>query len=1143
MKWTDSQNAVIKHSGSNLLVSAGAGSGKTTVMVEHIIRKIKAGASIDKMLIVTFTTAAAHSMKEKIADALDSAIAEGENTEFLSHQRALVDRADISTIHAYCTKLLKKYYFKTPLSPDFKIVDSTTEAILKKQALTEVIEQASKEFEDGLFDDYGTFFSTFVVQRNDYAIENNILDLYKFLEYVPQKDEFKEICLNQASGTQSQDFILEYIKDATHKLKAYTDILYQEYSNTIIADKLPDWSDNLSGFFNRILVADSLNEVKEILDEKLTIKLKKSTSKKQDVSDFNALVAEFSIHTEIIKKVREKLKKLLKSIFDDDDNSYIAINVLFELVMRFSARFEQLLLEAGGTTYNGLLNYTIKLLNENADILSALQNDTEFIFVDEYQDVNDPLDWIVHKLSHEDNLFFVGDVKQSIYGFMLAKPEHFMQKYNQYKQSSALGTVVDLANNFRSNVQVIDGINFIFSKCMNAKDNDIEYDSAAELKPNSDTSTPQYNPWIADNSCANEFLICLSDKENKANDEATLIANRIKSLVGKKMHDPSSGEEREITYGDFAILTRKNASAAFFCRKLSSLGIPASLNSGSLEYENEELVIFSLLCVLAQKLSDVDLLAVMLSCIGGFSAEELSQIKLNTNEKYFWNRLVSYNNNDLIKEKIDAFIARIQKYQELVLSMPLYEFIELAYNETGYIYHLASLSGGETHLAAMDKFIACARSYTENVGGGLYDFINYYKQKIKSSGSEAEPAVIDKNDNSVHCLTIHKSKGLEFPIVILANASRNFSGGNNKEAPSISISDKLGIAFKKLNVKSDTTQKLDTFSSVANKLEKKQRELNEELRLLYVALTRAQSKLIICAAEQSENTLLAKLNFPDRVDFLNFSSYSSIILPLLTFHKDGKALREFAQIAHEPIFTHCNWTVEVFNGVLSTQIASKFEPNEVEFNKAAYVKKLNDALSWEYDYASAILQRTKISPSKHSSLHQRIMLRKPAFEDKEYVGAQKGTVVHFFMEHVDFAGPCAIEQANQMLLQGIISKQEFDALPLEQIDAFLASSLCTRIKNSSNVNRERSFCKLVPIEESGDEALIQGIIDCYFFEGDNIVLLDYKTDIIHTTISEQAEKHRAQLLLYAQALEALYPKSSVSAYVYFFNANDFVQIK
>ncbi len=1142
MEWTKSQRAVIEHSGNNLLVSAGAGSGKTTVMVEHIIRKIKAGTPIDRMLIVTFTTAAAHSMKEKISEAIESA-AEAENNEELLKQLSLVDRADISTIHAYCTKLLKKYYFKTPLTPDFKIIDSTTESILKKQALTEVIEQASKEFEDGLFDDYGTFFSTFIKQRNDSAIENNILDLFKFLEYVPQKDAFKNLALDKAKNSSHKEYILNYIKNVTYKMKNYADILYQEYANTLIAPKLPKWSDDLTDYFNSILNTKTLEEAIEALNTKATIKISKSTVKKYDVSDFNKVVDEFSLHTNIITKIRNKLKDQLKIVYSDDDNAFVAINVLFELTARFSARFEDLLLEQGGTTYGGLLTYTIRLLSENADILQSLKNETDYIFVDEYQDVNDPLDWIVANISRGDNLFFVGDVKQSIYGFMLAKPERFTGKYNNYKNSSVLGKVIDLANNFRSNTQVIDGINFIFSHLMNAKDNDIEYDSAAELKPGEDTSTPQYSPWIADNSCANEFLICLSDKENKANDEAALIANRIKSLVGKKIHDPSSGEIREITYGDFAILTRKNATAAFFCRSLSKLGIPTSLNSGTLEYENVELVIFSLLCLLVQKRSDIDLLAVLLSCIGGFSAEELSQIKLCTNKKYFWDRLISYDKQDQIKEKIDAFISKIKKYQTLALSMPIYEFIELVYNETGYIYHLASLSGGEIHLAAMDKFIACARTFSTNVSGNLYDFINYYKQKSKSGGSEAEPAVIDKNENSVHCLTIHKSKGLEFPIVILANASRRFSSGNNKEVPSITISDNLGIAFKKLDFGDNSTKKLDTFSHVANKIDKKRRESNEELRLLYVALTRAQSKLIITAAEEKESNLKDKLNFPHTINFLNFSSYSHVILPLLTYHKDGEELRKFATIDHSPIFTRSNWTIEVFENVSASAVTTKFDIVPDDFDKAAFTKKLEEALSWQYEYQSAISQRTKISPSKHSDLHQRILLRKPAFEDIEYVGAQKGTVVHFFMEHVDFCGDCAKVQADKMLLEGIISKAEYDALPFEQIDAFLASPLCQRIKNSQSVNRERSFCKLVPIEESGDEALIQGTIDCYFFEGDDIVLLDYKTDVIHTNIKVQAEKHRAQLLLYAQALEALYPKSKVSAYVYFFNANDFVQIK
>ncbi len=1144
MKWTDSQLAVIEHKNNNLLVSAGAGSGKTTVMVEHILKKIQEGHSIENMLIVTFTNAAAYSMKEKIADILDaSAVEDEDNSAFLLKQRALVDRADICTIHAYCTKLLKKYYFKTPLPPDFKIIDSTNEAILKKQAIDEIIEQASKQFEDGLFDDYGIFFSTFVKQKNDCAIANNILDLYKFLEYIPQKDKFKEFSLNETGSSHHEDYIITHVKNAVHRLKAYADVLFEQYSASPIFSALPLWSDGLNEYFDNILTKETLDEVYIALCEKAAFKIAKSRKKSDEATIFNVAAEEFSIHTDVIKKIRDNLIKHLKNVSADDDNSSIAINVLFELTHRFSSRFEELLLEAGGTTYGGLLNYTIRLLSENEDILENLKNETDFIFVDEYQDVNDMLDWIVHKLSRGNNLFFVGDVKQSIYGFMLARPEHFTQKYNEYKKTSALGTVIDLANNFRSNKEVIDGINFIFSNLMNAEDNDIEYDSAAALKPSDDLTSPQHKKGVLDQNSANEFLVCISDKENKASDEAVLIANRIKAIIGQKITDPSSGTERTVTYGDIAILTRNNSSAAFFCRKLEALGIPASLNSGTLEFDNEELVIFSLLCVLTQKRSDIDLLSVLLSCIGGFSAEELSQIKIKTDNEYFWDRLISYPENDPIKEKIDAFIKKIDSYRSLSLTMPLFEFIEYVYNETGYIFRLAAMPGGEVHLAAMDKFIACAKTYVTNVGGGIYDFISYYKQKIKSSGSEAEPAVIDKNDNSVHCLTIHKSKGLEFPIVILAGASRNFTSGNNKSAPTISISDKLGISFKKLITQRDTTQKLDTFSSVAQKLEENRTRANEELRLLYVALTRAQSKLIICASEESENTLLAKLNFPDRINFLRFSSYSAIILPLLAFHKDGDELRAFANISQEPIFTKSNWTISVFNPLSSQAVLQKYSHSSQTFDKAAFVNKLESALNWEYPYKSAITQRTKISPSKHSAVHQRIMLRKPAFEDVEYVGAQKGTVVHFFMEHVDFSGPCALEQANTMLLQGIISKQEYDALPFEQIDAFLASPLCQRIKNSKSVNRERSFCKLVPIQESGDEALIQGIIDCYFFEGNDIVLLDYKTDVIRTTIEEQAQKHRSQLLIYASALEALYPKSKVSAYVYFFNANDFVQIK
>ncbi len=1140
-KWTEHQASVIEHKNKNLLVSAAAGSGKTAVMIEHIYTQIvKHNATIDRMLVATYTNAAAASMKEKLINKLDSAYEENPDDTRLLKQKQMVDRSDISTLHSYCIKTLRKYYFYTPLSPDFRIFQGTQLKMLSNSALEQIIEEAAKKYNDGMFPEYDAILKQFAGAKNDRLLEELIYKLHSALSPLPHPDEFKEHILNLYSdpnGSLWYDFILSYCKDMLKNACELCEKIKTKYLYTDIGEKCSVYIDKIITLLENGYTKNSLDEIlTEISITFPSIRGIDTSLNKKPLAD----------NINVVKEIRENVKDLCASVKNRNLTFlYPAINGLFKLHSDYAQRLEELMLNEGGTDFDSVLRYMLQLIEENPDILEDIRNNTDYIYIDEYQDINALQNYIIELISKGDNMFFVGDIKQSIYGFNYARPDLFKDKMHLYQENND-GRRINLMNNFRSYPEILEGVNFIFENIMFKEDiSEIIYDSDAALYPSPDKEFLQHRDCIYNNGTpeiANEILYI--DTENYS--EAEAIAIRIKELLNTEIIDPKTNTKRPVQYGDIAILARQKKYASLLESVFKAHSIPLSAQKND-EQDNSDSVsaIIALLNLLILRRSDIDLITVLLSNIGMFTPTELALIRAENQNSSFYDAFMEYDKKPSIKKKKDDFLELLNKLEVIQKSMALADFIEYIYNETGYIYHTAFLSDNSSEIKSYNNLLAAARSYSEFADGTLRGFLNYYENL--SSYTEEVPFALDENDNSVHFMTIHKSKGLEFPIVFVMSMNAGKGGGNK----SYLFNESLGFGFNYKSI--DQHGKRSNENSIAktaisilqNKL-----EAAEDMRVFYVALTRAKNKLILSCPILKKK--LSSFNIiPHQANLRIYSSYSQLVLPLIFNHIDGAPLREYINDVdyyvdeEQYIFDKSKWLIRIFEENCQAEFFEiETSTEEVQaFDKKSYLEKVNEAFLWKYEYALATTARTKRSPSK-SQIRSKIPLRRPKFEDKEFKGAQKGTVVHFFMEHVSFnSNLSAKEQADDMLKTGILTQKEYDALPFKNLERFMASPFVQRMRNSDRICRERSFCQIVPFEDTGDEALVQGIIDCYFFEDDDIILLDYKTDIIKDDLDEHILHHTPQLKMYKYALEQLYPGKKVYPYIHFFDVDKTVEIK
>mgnify|MGYP000329918913 CR=1 FL=1 len=1194
-QWTEAQKEAITQKGCNLLVSAAAGSGKTAVLVERIIRLlIEDMVDIDKLLIVTFTNAAAGEMRERILLALMDEIEKNpQNEEKLKRQISLLNKSHITTVHSFCINVVRRHFHLIDIDPAFKIGDSTELQIIIQEVLEELLEN---EYEIG-HEDFIRLVESYGGNKNDVNLENLILKIYSFIQSKPYPEKWLEEMVEMFNIDQDElenspwirtikdsilidlsgakDLINEAIKicKKPNGPESYLDALANDLNNIEKLEKALEANGIVS--FNELLFTishDKLKRVSKDVDEEL----KEEVVKLRDS------------YKEIIDKSLKKgiFNKSIELCLREINELYPVMKYLYKLVLEFASMYTSKKLERGIIDFSDLEHYALKIL-ENEEVQNEYRNKFEYIFVDEYQDSNIVQETIINRMKRDNNLFFVGDVKQSIYRFRLADPSLFLEKYNSYvNDTSGLNKRIDLSMNFRSRKEILDGVNFIFKNIMSEKLGEVEYDEAAFLyegakykKHNGDEPTLELNIIEKSTEGIEDLDEALEEMAN-IEVEARVVANKIKELIGKETYDIKLEEFRKIEYKDIVVLLRTMKNwASVFNEVLKNENIPVYTDDSTGYLDALEIKIFlNLLSVIDNRRQDIPLLSIMRSPIGGFTTEELINIRISNKGVSYYTAVESYikNNDDYLSNKLSKFLDSLNKWAEESRYSKLDEFIWKLMLETGYYHYFGALPGGMQRQANLRILVDRACEFDKSSSTGLFNFIRFIEKLKSSNGDMGTAKVLGENENVVRVMSVHKSKGLEFPVVIFAGLGKQFNLTDSKE--DILIHKDLGLGPKYVDVLNRRYTK--TLPQIAIKKKIRLESLSEEMRILYVALTRAKDRLILIGSANDISKEAKKWCKDTNLYYLsNSKSYLDWICNCLSKHPDGKAIRELAGISDESNKSdnsEVNWKVNLLtrkdlsisnedNSIDKKQFRDRLEKNH-SYEPTEFKDEVEKRFNWSYEFSNSVNIPSKLSVSdiKKASfnsievLNYKIpsIVKMPKFLEgkKAFTKAEIGTITHFVMQHLDlndFIDKESIEKKiEEMVIEELLTEEEAKVVNVNKIVNFYNSPIGIRLLASGKVNREKPFVlrkkasEVLGIENCNDNILIQGIIDCYFEERDGLVLIDYKTDfILEGNLENLVDRYKVQMMLYKEALERIEKQKVKEIYIYSFELDKEVRVE
>ena len=1250
-KWTEDQLKAITTRGCNLLVAAAAGSGKTAVLVERIIRIITDEDNpmdIDRLLVVTFTSAAAAEMRERIADAISKALEVNPNSKVLQRQLTLLSRANITTMHSFCLDVIKNYYHIINLDPTFRIADETENTLLKLEVINDMFE----DYYENEDKDFRNLIEAYSTSRDDERLKEIILDLYRFSMSGPWPEKWLK--------ESAESFNIETIEDLNNT--AWIKILKQTISIEVsgyvkILEKAldliksteglepyePTFNDDLE-MFKRIL--DSLNYgIEELYSEVSKISFGRLKSVKKDkVSDVESL--------EIVKSIRDSIKKKASKLVEDSfsmpiedalagiKNSYPYMKMISKLTLDFINRFKEKKRSRNLLDFNDLEHLCLKILinyddDENIIPSSVSEGFREYfdeVLVDEYQDSNNVQEAIIDLVSRKSlenpNVFMVGDVKQSIYRFRQAKPELFLDKYNTYPlEEGKLSRKIQLYKNFRSREEVISGVNYIFKEVMSKTVGELEYTDeeslnlGANYKENEEDNVFIAGPielHILDKSGNKETPeedkieeVNIGDSEAEEEEdvdaitlEARIVARRIKELLnpdfktGKifKVLDKETGEYRPLKYKDIVILLRATKNwSEIFLEELGNEGIPVYADTGTGYFETIEIrTIMSLLKIIDNPMQDVPMISVLRSPLVGFTAEELGDIRLLNKEKYFYEIINEvfedhYEVNEELKQKCKVFINNLNKWRKKSIYTPIDEFIWYLYMDTAYYGYVGAMPNGKLRQANLKILFQRAKQFEKTSFKGLFNFINFINKLRNSSGDMGSAKVLGENEDVVRIMSIHKSKGLEFPVVFTSGFGKQFNLMDLNK--SILYHDDLGFGPDYVDL-----EKRNSYSTLAKEAIKKKilfETLSEEMRILYVAFTRAKEKLIITGAtrdlEKSISRWISAAALDEELippsEVLKGKSYLDWIGMALCKHRDGEELRNYIGSTNSLIINDFStWKVKMWSKnelTVEKDEAAVDENNEGDlfiYSDINYIdKEIRRRLDYEYKYslAGGLPSNVSVSDLKRSLYENEDddVLTVNIFKDKEVLkpkflqekkglsASERGTAVHFIMQKLDLervSNKKEIKnQIDEMKSYSLLSEEEVKAVDKVNFIGFFRSNLGKRMLSAYNecrlLKRELPFYTEISslnIDSTLPEKIykkekvrLQGIIDCIFEEEDGIVLLDYKTDYVVEGMEEEIiDKYRIQLKYYKEAVEKITGKKVKESYLYLFGLSKEVLI-
>lgn len=1148
-KWTKEQSDAITARSGTLLLSAAAGSGKTAVLVERIIGLLtdeNDPVHPSELLAVTFTNAAAAEMRERISSAVNDLICAHPDNAFYSEIRMKLPEATICTMDSFCIKLVRENYHELGVEPDFTVLDDSDKKNMSAEAMNRVMDEESEK------EIYHSLIYTTGSANSDSELCARILELYENSLSYPFPEKYIESVKNMYSGTDGtkkwQGIIKEYARDGFIACKNVLKSAYDSIANDEMFSKAYG-----AGLINILDVFDSLIEItdSDCWDETAGEINKASlprvgTAPRGHADDKQALRVKGAV-----KYAKESLKKIASMFCASDEENKNDIKTLAPIVgeiclcaNKYAEYLSELKEMKNAYDFSDFMHMALKILigkdGQPTELAKTISKTYREILIDEYQDTNDAQDMLFSAVSRDGkNLFTVGDVKQSIYSFRMARPDIFTAKFDSYPpyDTTSNPSKIILSKNFRSRKGVLEAVNYLFEYTMTKTFAGIDYNSDEKLYYgglyNDDKEIPLEMHFISESS---------SDHER----DAKYIGKIIKSMLAEGVTVKDGGAYRKCSPRDFCILLRSTKTKAeIYAKALNDMGIGAYAEKRRSLFDTPEINMFmSLIKAVDNPSDDVSVLSLMYSPAYGFTPDELAEIRSSHTRETLYNAVRIGADNGL--KKCAHFINDMQKFRELSSVMGVGEYISALLEETSFASIVSAMEHGGGRRTNLYMLSSLASQYEENTAGGVGGFISYINKSIKNGAQIPAGGDVSASADVVRIMSIHKSKGLEFPFVILADCSSRFNDTDLNK--SMILDSKTGIGMKIYDP--DNFIKYDTLSYSAARIGAKKSMRAEELRILYVALTRAREKIITVArvndiTDRINSALLtAGADSLGYFEAMNSSSFLDWLLSAYVRHPDSILIRKdcaFDDIAGRD----GDFSIKFVTDDGSDDSDSDGESSDVKPDENI-IKELENRCSFVYPqpaFGSIPLKRTASEFEKNKFTPEFFAKSRPAFlSGKSMTPGERGTANHLFLQSCDFDNALNdFEKEKRRLIDsGILNEKQGGALLENKIKDFLKSELCTRMKNAEKLYREKQFAVFLPaymFDETlpdyarNEPVFVQGMADAVFVENGRAYVVDYKTDKVNDP-AELVERYNKQMEIYILAMRQTLRLDADTAYIY-----------
>ncbi len=1274
IKWTTEQFEAITETGRNLLVAAAAGAGKTAVLVERVIHKIideNDPVDIDNLLVVTFTKAAAAEMRERIGAALERALNEDPTCTRLQRQLFLLNRATITTVHSFCLETIRNNFHNIDLDPNFRIADETETVLMELEAMEEMFEEqyeAPGEYFLKLTECYGG-------KKDDEMLQRMVLNLYHYVQSHPWPETWLKTSAEAFNLDGGKDFegskwARALMEDMGLRLRGMRDMMteaidivkdtpgLEPYLDTYLEDR-----ENIEVFLRMLRGPwDDLRKVFMDIEFQRLPRCKKGAD--ADIREY-------------VKGIRDEIKKELRDMGDEIfrfsateaadalKKMYPLMNSLTELVMAFGKKYSEKKRERSMLDFNDLEHYCLEVLTERdgkgnivpSAVAEAYGQRFKEILMDEYQDTNLIQEAIMNTISrggkHGPPVFAVGDVKQSIYRFRQSRPELFLEKYRNYpSETGKPNRKIMLHKNFRSRGDIIEGVNRIFGYIMSQTVGELDYTKDEALNPGAYYPGPKDETALVGGPIEIHIINGVEDKAgpdlsrggamkiredgedtsygrdivdepDAIQVEAMLVAGRIRDIVASgdgqnrfKIYDKKSKEYRDVQFRDIVVLLRTTKNwVEVFVEEFELAGIPVYAETSTGYFNALEVqVMVSLLQIIDNPMQDIPLLAVLKSPIGGFTPEELIDIRLYNKDMPIYQAMkgLAYDENDGIEDdtvhrgivkKVRGFLKRLNGWRNKAEHSSTDELLWHLFSDTNFFSFVGTMPGGEQRQANLRMLYEGARQYEETSYRGLFNFINFINNLKSGSGDMGSARILGEDENVVRIMSIHKSKGLEFPVVIVAGCGKGFNFQDTTHP--LLVHRDLGFGPDYVDPEKRITRTTPAKEAVKYRI--KQEMLSEEMRILYVALTRAREKLIITGFIKDLENIKDRWQRncigvrPRLAGYRAIAArnYLDWLGPCFMIAQEGESLMhhdESKQGLGLQDREGCScWRIKLWNKdeIGEVAIAEVVEPAPVTDIKdtdieagseiGIYSDEIQKRLSWKYRYKESAYLPAKLSVTELKrrmgtefaeeyiplEVYADPIIKKPTFLDdsKGFNRAERGSILHFVIQHLDLSRPLdqgdIKDQTADMVARRLITQQEAQVVDIVGLERFFCSPLGQRMLKSNNIKREVPFNLYIKSTDIYDRLesniyeeeniLLQGIIDCFFEEAGAIVLVDYKTDYVSQSrdVDEDysltpalrgiMERYRMQIEYYGMALKRITGKPIKAKFIYLFHTGDILE--